>query len=76
MQGYVGKLFCYISCSCLPTRKIVTHCVDVDSALKNNVNVVQPGLVVFDVVLYLPSSVNSARFLEGINDKMQVFDRT
>ena len=41
--------------------------------LKNNE--VKAGLV-FDVVLYLPSSVNSARFLEGINDKMQVFYRT
>ena len=38
------------SCSCLPTRKIGTHCVVVGSALKNNV--VQAGLV-FDVVLYV-----------------------
>ena len=50
--GLRGKVFCYISCSCLPTRKIGTHCVDVGSALKNNV--VQAGLV-FDVVIYLPS---------------------
>lgn len=45
--------FCYISCSCLPTGKIGTHCVDVGSAVIKN-NVVQAGLV-FDVVLYLPS---------------------
>ena len=37
------SVFCYISCSCLPTRKISTHCVDVGSALKNNA--VQAGLV-------------------------------
>ena len=38
--------------------------------LKNNV--VQAGLV-FDVVLYiLPSSANSPRLLEGIQNKMQV----
>ena len=52
----------YISCSCLPTRKIGTHCVDMGSALKNNV--VQAGPVLFDVVLYLPSSVSSTRFLK------------
>ena len=46
------KFFCYISCSCLPTTKIGTHCGDMGSALKNNV--VQAGLA-FDVVLYLPS---------------------
>ena len=50
--GLRRKVFCYISCSCLPTRKIGTHCVDVGSALKNNV--VQAGLV-FDVVIDLPS---------------------
>ena len=50
------KVFRYISCSCLPTRKIGTHCIDVDSALKNNV--VQAGLV-FDVVLYLPKILRS-----------------
>ena len=50
--GLRRKVFFYISCSCLPTRKIGTHCVDVGSALKNNV--VQAGLV-FDVVIYLPS---------------------
>ena len=50
--GLRRKVFCYISCSCLPTRKIGTHCVDVGSALKKNV--VQAGLV-FDVVIYLPS---------------------
>ena len=53
--GYAGlhrQGFCYISCSCLPTSKIGTHCVDVGSALKNNM--VQAGLV-FDVMLYLPS---------------------
>ena len=42
------KVFCYISCSRLPTRKIGTHCIDVDSALTNNA--VLAGLV-FDVVL-------------------------
>ena len=46
------KAFCYLSCSCLPTRKIGTHCVDVGSALKNNL--VQAGLV-SDVALYLPN---------------------
>ena len=46
------KVFCYNSCSCLLTRKIGKHCVDVGSALKNNV--AQAGLV-SDVVLYLPS---------------------
>jgi len=50
--GLHRKVFCYISCSCLPTAKIGMHCVDVGSALKNNV--VQAGLV-FDVVLYLPN---------------------
>ena len=50
--GLRWKVFCYISCSWLPTRKIGMHCVDVDSALRNNV--VQAGLV-FDLVLYLPS---------------------
>ena len=50
------KVFCYISCSCLPTRKIGTHCTDVDNALKNKV--VQAGLV-FDVVLYLPNILRS-----------------
>ena len=50
--GLRWKGFCYISCSWLPTRKIGTHSVDVDSALRNNV--VQAGLV-FDLVLYLPS---------------------
>ena len=48
--GLRRKVFCYVSCSCLPTRKIGAHCVDVGSALKNNV--VQAGLV-FDVVLYI-----------------------
>ena len=67
--GLRRKGCCYISCSCLPTRKIGTHCVDMGSALKNNV--VQAGLVVFDVVLYLPSSVSSTRFF-----KMHVFYRT
>ena len=50
--GLRRKVFCYISCSYLPTRKIGTHCVDLGSALKNNV--VRAGLV-FDVVIYLPS---------------------
>ena len=50
--GLRQKGFCYISCSCLPRRKIGMHCIDVDSALKNNI--VQAALV-FDVVLYLPS---------------------
>jgi len=50
--GLRRNVFGYISCNCLPARKIGTHCVDVGSALKNNV--VQAGLV-FDVVLYLPS---------------------
>ena len=49
--GLHSKVFCFISCSCLPTRKISMPCIVVGSALKN---VVQPGLV-FDVVLiYLP----------------------
>ena len=48
--GLRSKVFCYLSCSCLPTRKISTLCIVVGSALKNNV--VQAGLV-FDVVLYL-----------------------
>ena len=52
VQGYIGKFFVtFNSCSCLPTRKTGTHCVDVGSGLKN---VVQVGLV-FDVVLYLPN---------------------
>ena len=51
--GLCWKIFCYISCSCLPTRKIGAHCVDVGNALKNDV--VQAGLV-FDVVLFLPVS--------------------
>mgnify|MGYP007058651967 FL=1 len=46
--GFHRKVFCYINHTCLPTRKIGTHCVDLGSALKNNV--VQAGLV-FDVVL-------------------------
>ena len=57
--GLNRKVFCYMSCSCLPTRKIGTHCVDVGSALKNNV--VQAGLV-FDVVLYLPN-LSRSRYL-------------
>ena len=48
--GLRRKVFCYVSCSCLSTRKIGAHCVDVGSALKNNG--VQAGLV-FDVVLYI-----------------------
>ena len=59
VQGYIGKVFCYISCSCMPTRKILTHCVDVGSGLKNNV--VQPGLL-FDLVLYL-SNISRSRCL-------------
>ena len=51
--GLRWQRFCYISCSCLPTSNIGTHCVDVGSALIKN-NMVQAGLV-FDVVLYLPS---------------------
>ena len=46
--GLRSKVFCYISCGGLPTRKIGTHCIDVGSALTNNE--VQAGLV-FDVVL-------------------------
>ena len=52
--GFAGlrrKVFCYISC--LPTRKIGTHCVDVGSAPKNNV--VQAGLVFDELLRYLPS---------------------
>ena len=61
MQGYVGKFFVTcISCSCLPTRKIGMHCLDVGSALKNNM--VQAGLV-FDVVLYLPNISRSRCFI-------------
>ena len=71
--GLRRKVFCYISCSCLPRRKIGTHCV-VGVVLWRTT--VQAGLVLFDVVLYLHTSVNSGRFLEGINDKMQGFDRT
>ena len=48
--GLRRKVFCYVSCSFLPTREIGTHFVDVGSALKKNV--VQAGLV-FDVVLYI-----------------------
>ena len=49
--GLRRKVFCYISCSCLPTRKIGMQFLEVGiSALKNNV--VQAGL---DVVLYLLS---------------------
>ena len=60
MQGYVGKFFVTcITCSCLPTRKIGMHCVDVGSALKNNM--VQAGLV-FDVVLYLPKHLKIEMF--------------
>ena len=44
--GLCRKVFCYISCSRLPTRKIGTHCVDMVSALKNNM--LQAGLV-FDL---------------------------
>ena len=58
-EGLLKKLFCYISCSCLPTSKISMHHIDLHSALKNNV--VQAGLV-FDVVLYLPS-ISRPRFL-------------
>ena len=50
--GLDRKVFYYISCSSLPTRRIGSRCVDVSSALNNNV--VQAGLV-FDVVLYLPN---------------------
>ena len=50
--GLLRKVFCYISCSCLPISKISMHRIDLHSALKSNV--VQPGLV-FDVVLYLPT---------------------
>ena len=50
--GLHRKAFCYISCSCLPTAKIGMHCVDVGSALKNNV--VQAGLV-FKCYIYLTS---------------------
>ena len=57
--GLRRKVFRYIICSCLPTRKIGTHCVDVGSALKNDV--VQAGLV-FDVVLYL-ASISRSRCL-------------
>jgi len=60
--GLRRKGFCYISCSCLPARKIGTHCIDVGSALKNNV--VQAGLV-FDVVLY--SGISRSGYL--INSK-------
>ena len=49
--GLHRKVFYYISCRSLPTRRIDSRCVDVGSVLKNNV--VQAG-VVFDVVLYLP----------------------
>ena len=64
------KVFCYISCSCLPTRKIGTHCVDVGSALKNNV--VQAGLV-FDVVLYLPGISRSRCLINtGILQKFKI----
>ena len=48
--GLRKKVFCYVSCSCLPTIKIGPHFVVVGSAMKNNV--VQAGLV-FDVVLYI-----------------------
>ena len=58
--GLRKKVFCYISCSCLSTRKIGTHCVDVGSGLKNNL--VQAGLE-FDVVLYLPS-ISRSTFLK------------
>ena len=55
--GLCSKGFCYVSCSCLPTRKISTPCIVVGNALKNNV--VQAGLV-FDVVLiYLPNILRS-----------------
>ena len=50
--GLHRKAFCYIGCSCLPTAKIGMHCVDVGSALKNNV--VQAGLV-FKCYIYLTS---------------------
>ena len=55
--GLRGKVFCYISCSCLPTRKMGTYRVDAGSALKSNV--VQAGLEL-DVVLYL-SSISRSR---------------
>ena len=47
----------------LPTRKIGTPCIDVGSALKNDV--VQAGLV-FDVVLFLPS-ISRSRCLIDTN---------
>ena len=50
--GLPRKAFCYIICSCLPTRNKGTHCVDMASALKNNMF---RGGLVFDVVLHLPS---------------------
>ena len=53
MHGYIGKFFVTFinSCSCLPKRKIGTHCVDAGSALKT---VEQAGLM-FAVVPYLPN---------------------
>ena len=47
--GLPRKAFCYIICSCLPTRNKGTHCVDMASALKNNMF---RGGLVFDVVLH------------------------
>ena len=42
--GLRKKGFCYIGCSCLPRRKIATHCLDVGStAIWSR--------LVFDVVL-------------------------
>ena len=39
VQDYIGKFFVTFinSCSSLPKRNIGTHCVNVGSALKNNV---------------------------------------
>ena len=51
--GLRRKGFCYISCSCLPRGKIGTHCVDVRSALKNNVVQAQAVLVLLDINRFL-----------------------
>ena len=62
MHGYIGKFFVTFinSCSCLPKRKIGTHCVDAGSALKT---VEQAGLM-FAVVPYLPICLINKEILQ------------